>query len=176
RRVLFRSDFLRDNPSESDNLFQDILISVTAFFRDPEAFQMLDTHIEQKVKGKENGDNFRCWIIGCATGEEPYSIGILVFEAIEKYRKKLNVQIFATDLDETALDVARRGCYSRASFVKFPSELREKYFVTYEEQLQIRPFLRDHIIFSRHNVIEDPPFLNTDLVSCRNVLIYFNQS
>lgn len=170
------ADFLRDNPSESDNLFQDILISVTAFFRDPEAFQMLDTHIEQKVKGKENGDNFRCWIIGCATGEEPYSIGILVFEAIEKYRKKLNVQIFATDLDETALDVARRGCYSRASFDKFPSELREKYFVTYEEQLQIRPFLRDHIIFSRHNVIEDPPFLNTDLVSCRNVLIYFNQS
>lgn len=170
------ANFLRENPDESSNLFQDILISVTAFFRDPEAFQALEKHIEEKVKSKRDGDSFRCWIVGCATGEEPYSIAILVSEAMERQEKNLNLQIFATDLDEVALDVARRGCYSRASFDKFPPHLREKYFVAYEEQLQIRTSLRDQIIFARHNVIDDPPFLNTDLVSCRNVLIYFNQN
>lgn len=170
------ANFLRDNPSESNNLFQDILISVTAFFRDPEAFQALEKYIDEKVKSKRNGDYFRCWSVGCATGEEPYSIAILVSEAMERQEKNLNLQIFATDLDEVALDVARRGCYSRGSFDKFPPHLREKYFVAFEEQLQIRTSLRDQIIFARHNVIEDPPFLNTDLVSCRNVLIYFNQN
>ncbi len=168
--------FLRDNPRESTNLFQDILISVTAFFRDPEAFQALEKHIDERVKSKNNGETFRCWIIGCATGEEPYSIAILISEAIERQNKNLSLQMFATDLDEIALDVARRGCYSRGSFDKFPQDLREKYFMAVEERLQIRPSLRDQIIFARHNVIEDPPFLNTDLVSCRNVLIYFNQN
>lgn len=170
------ANFLRENPEESNSLFQDILISVTAFFRDPEAFQALEKHIDEKVKTKQNGDSFRCWIVGCATGEEPYSIAILVSEAMERHEKNLNLQIFATDLDEVALDVARRGCYSRGSFDKFPPHLREKYFVAFEEQLQIRTSLRDQVIFARHNVIEDPPFLNTDLVSCRNVLIYFNQN
>ena len=170
------ANFLRDNPSESSNLFQDILISVTAFFRDPDAFQALEKYIDEKVRSKQNGDYFRCWTVGCATGEEPYSIAILVCEAMERQEKSLKLQVFATDLDEVALDVARRGCYSRGSFDKFPPHLREKYFVAFEEQLQIRTSLRDQIIFSRHNVIDDPPFLNTDLVSCRNVLIYFNQN
>jgi two-component system CheB/CheR fusion protein len=170
------AEYLQNNPAESSNLFQDILISVTAFFRDPEAYEALEKHVSEKIQAKQNGDSFRCWIIGCATGEEPYSITIMICELVERFGKKLSLQVFATDLDETALEVARRGSYSRASFDKFPPELREKYFVTYEDQLQVRPFLRDLIIFSRHNVIEDPPFLNTDLVSCRNVLIYFNQS
>lgn len=170
------ANYLRDNPGESHLLFQDILISVTAFFRDADAFRALEKYIEEKVKSKQNGDYFRCWSVGCATGEEPYSIAILVSEAMERQGKNLHVQIFATDLDEVALDVARRGCYSRGSFDKFPPHLRERYFIAFEEQLRIRASLRDQIIFSRHNVIEDPPFLNTDLVSCRNVLIYFNQN
>lgn len=170
------ANFLRENPEESNNLFQDILISVTSFFRDPEAFEALEKYIDEKVKNKQSGESFRCWVVGCATGEEPYSIAMLVSEAIERQEKNIGLQIFATDLDEVALDVARRGCYSRGSFDKFPQHLREKYFVAFEEQLQIRASLRDQIVFARHNVIEDPPFLNTDLVSCRNVLIYFNQS
>lgn len=170
------TNFLRDNPRESNELFQDILISVTAFFRDPEAFDALERHIEKRLASKSSGDTFRCWIIGCATGEEPYSIAILVAEAIERLGKNVTLQVFATDLDEVALNVARRGCYSRGTFDKFPNRLQEKYFIPCDDQLQIRPSLRDTVIFARHNAIEDPPFLNTDLVSCRNVLIYFNHT
>lgn len=170
------ADFLRDHPRESGELFQDILISVTAFFRDPEAFAALEQHIAQVLSRKQRGDTFRCWIIGCATGEEPYSIAILMAEAIERLDKSVTLQVFATDLDEVALNVARRGCYSRGTFDKFPQHLQKKYFTACNDQLQIRQSLRDCIIFARHNAVEDPPFLNADLVSCRNVLIYFNQS
>ncbi|MCW8193573.1 PAS domain-containing protein [Proteobacteria bacterium 005FR1] len=168
------ADYLRDHALESQELFQDILISVTSFFRDPEAFKCLEQHLEEKIRAKQSGESFRCWIIGCATGEEAYSIAILLNEVMERVNNPLNLQLFATDLDETALNFARAGCYSRGSFERFPQDLQDKYFIPAEDHLQVRPSLRDHIVFAKHNVAEDPPFLSTDLVTCRNVLIYFN--
>jgi two-component system CheB/CheR fusion protein len=166
--------YLSETPAEAKLLFQDILISVTSFFRDHEAFKALSARLTQQIRGKPQGAAFRAWSIGCATGEEAYSIAILVSEILDKLKKPIQVQIFATDLDDQALAIARKGIYSKASFAEFPPELIEKYFNHVDERLQIKSSLRDWIIFARHNVTEDPPFINQDLVTCRNLLIYFN--
>ena len=165
---------LTKSREEAKLLFQDILISVTAFFRDPDAFKALDRRLLDRIKSQADGGSFRAWIIGCATGEEAYSIAILISEVFERLKIDLPVQIFATDLDEHALAIARKGIYSKASLGLLSSAMLEKYFVLVDDRYQIKSKLRDSIVFARHNVTQDPPFLNMDLISCRNVLIYFS--
>ncbi|WP_437875099.1 chemotaxis protein CheB [Sorangium sp. So ce513] len=168
------ADYLRVRPEEGRLLFQDILISVTSFFRDEPSFRALSAAIAERIEHKRAGDSFRAWVVGCATGEEAYSVAILVFEALAKANKQLNVQIFATDIDEQAMTVARKGIYEKASVAVIPSRLRSRYFDEQDQWFKVKDYVRDAIVFARHDVAQDPPFLKLDLVSCRNVLIYFN--
>ena len=167
--------YLESTQGEAQNLLQNILISVTSFFRDAEAFKALGQHVQEKVRAKRDGQHFRCWVVGCATGEEAFSLAILLSEAIERAKNNVQLHIFATDLDEPALAFARRATYPAASLVGLPAKLIDKYFQPLEDgTYQVRTSLRDTVVFAKHNATEDPPFLNVDLVSCRNVLIYFN--
>ncbi|WP_433928161.1 chemotaxis protein CheB [Sorangium cellulosum] len=168
------ADYLRVRPEEGRLLFQDILISVTSFFRDEPSFKSLAAAVTERIDPKRTGDSLRAWVVGCATGEEAYSIAILIFEALAKANKQLNVQIFATDIDEQAMSVARKGLYQKASVADIPPRLRSRYFDEQDQWFKVKDYVRDAIVFARHDVAQDPPFLKLDLVSCRNVLIYFN--
>jgi two-component system CheB/CheR fusion protein len=164
---------LAKQPQEAAALYQDILISVTSFFRDREAFKALERRLLAYLREKRDGSPFRCWVVGCATGEEAYSIAMLVTDIGAKLKKSFALQIFATDLDEQALGVARKGIYSKASLQDLTPGLLERHFKIVEDRYQVHAKLRDAVVFARHNVNQDPPFLNIDLVTCRNVLIYF---
>ncbi len=161
--------------SELDALFQDLLISVTEFFRDPTDFNMLRAEVE-KIVERRRGENIRVWVPGCATGEEAYSIAMLIVEALQRDPggPHTMVEIFATDIDENALAHARKGHYPISALAKMPKELIERHFDIQGKTASVSRNVRDGIIFSSHNLGEDPPFLNIDLVSCRNTLIYFN--
>ncbi len=171
-------DYVRANPKELDALYGDILISVTNFFRDTEAFDSLKREVEKILAAKGPEDTIRVWIPGCASGEEAYSIVILFAEAAGGLAKlsDYNFQMFATDLDADTLTMARKGQYSDATLQKLSPELRDKYFHHREGNREILKGVRDLVLFSRHNVLEDPPFMRLDLVSCRNLLIYFNNN
>lgn len=169
------ADYLRTRPDEARLLFQDILISVTSFFRDEAAFATLGDYLLGKVKKNDPTQAIRAWIVGCATGEEAYSAAILILEAMERAKKQLPFQIFATDLDEQAMLVARKGVYPRTSLAELPERIKARYFDPIDDgHYRIRDFVRDTIVFARHDVTMDPPFLKLDVISCRNVLIYFN--
>ncbi|HET7867840.1 MAG TPA: CheR family methyltransferase [Burkholderiaceae bacterium] len=169
--------FARENPQEVDALFRDLLIGVTNFFRDQEAFKVL----EQKVipgllAHKTAHDALRVWICACSTGEEAYSIAILLHEHMMNARKVLKVQVFATDIDRQAIEQARSGVYPD-SIAANVSEERLKRFFTHDTQrgtYRIQKHIRDLVVFSEQDVIKDPPFSKLDLVSCRNLLIYLN--
>ncbi len=167
--------YCRNEPPEVDALFKDLLISVTRFFRDREEFEKLEPHIQELVDQSRDRP-LRIWVAGCATGEEVYSIAIMLAEAMggaaELVRSK--TQIFATDIDRAALDYARRGTYSQGSLLDVPKELADKYFIQQAERVRVIEALRSVIQFSDHNLCQDPPFLNMDLICCRNLLIYFS--
>ncbi|WP_010137185.1 chemotaxis protein CheB [Oceanicola sp. S124] len=167
-------DHCRTAQEEVDALYKDLLISVTRFFRDPLQFDQLKTQIDELV-ARDGGRQLRVWVTGCATGEEAYSIAILFAEALggPKALKKRQVQIFATDIDDRALDVARRGVYPISAAQDIPSHLLARYFEISGNELHVLRELRDVTLFSRHNIFQDPPFINLDLVSIRNLLIYF---
>lgn len=165
--------YLEQSPQEVDELFQDILISVTSFFRDPDAFAALEKALTALLARKKYGDELRIWIPGCASGEEAYTIAILLDRLLGKRLADYNVQIFASDLDESALERGRRGFYPAASLADMERELVERYFVPVEGAYQVRKSIRDLVLFARHNLVRDPPFLRLDLISCRNLLIYF---
>jgi two-component system CheB/CheR fusion protein len=162
------------NPRELDALARDILISVTAFFRDREAFEILKRAVHEICARKPQGGEIRVWIAGCATGEESYSIAMLFADALGNKQSQFRVQIFATDIDDEALNVARRGLYPAAAMTEVPPDLLERYFRPVSNAFEAGKTLRDMIVFARHNLVSDPPFLRLDLVSCRNVLIYFD--
>lgn len=168
------ANYMREHLEETRAFFQDALISVTSFYRDPEYFKALEKELEKKFE-YERKDPFRVWVVGCATGEEAFSLAIMLSEIIEKKSYHFSFQIFATDLDEPALEIARKGCFPKSSFEDFPSELKDKYFSAKDDGLKVRNDIRDTVVFAKHNVITDPPFLNIDLISCRNVLIYFGK-
>lgn len=162
------------SPSELEQLGRDILISVTAFVRDRSAFDALESAISTLIQdaGREP---VRIWVAGCATGEEAYSIAVMIAEAKRRHGKASRVvQIFATDIDEDALEVARRGSYIGAALEALPPEWVERYFIATEHAFEVNKELRDMVVFAKHNLVDDPPFLRLNLVSCRNVLIYFN--
>lgn len=168
-------DYCRTNVSEVDALHRYLLISVTRFFRDPDQFAKLEAELRSSLK--DNGDNpIRIWVVGCATGEEAYSIAITLAEILGGIHMlaKLQVQVFATDIDQNAVEVARRGVYPIAAAQDIPRNLLQEYFVVGETDIKVRPELRAVTLFSHHNVFQDPPFINVNLVSIRNLLIYFN--
>ncbi|MEL6808912.1 MAG: chemotaxis protein CheB [Pseudomonadota bacterium] len=168
-------DYCRTNVSEVDALHRYLLISVTRFFRDPEQFESLEAELRTSLKNRGDGP-IRVWVVGCATGEEAYSIAITLAEILGGIHElaKQNVQVFATDIDQNAVEIARRGIYPIAAAQDIPPDLLEGYFSVGETELKVRPELRAVTLFSHHNVFQDPPFINVDLVSIRNLLIYFN--
>lgn len=169
--------FLENNPAEVDLLLRRFLIGVTRFFRDPECFESLQKLLIAKLSTKQGaGETVRAWVAGCSTGEEAYSIAILLAEAIESSRPDFKVQVFASDIDSRAVATARTGVYpeSIADHVT-PSRL-SRYFTRLPGGggYMINKFIRDSMVFSTQNVIKDPPFSKLDLIVCRNLLIYFN--
>ena len=164
----------RTNPNEVDALFRDLLISVTRFFRDPEEFEGIRKYIEDLVEAAEDR-TIRVWIAGCATGEEAYSIAILLIEALGGLASVPGnkLQIFATDIDENALRTARAGRYPLGALNDIPKDYLDTYFLVDEVSATVRQDLKNMIIFSTHNVFQDPPFMHIDLICCRNLLIYF---
>jgi two-component system, chemotaxis family, CheB/CheR fusion protein len=165
---------LREASDEVRYLFRDLLIGVTDFFRDPDAFEMLESEVLPRLfEGRNGGEPVRVWVPGCATGEEVYSIAILLREQAAKRDKPPEVQIFATDIDETALGVARAGRYPASLVRQVSRERLERHFRKVDDFYVISRDIRDTCVFSTHNLIRDPPFSRIDLVSCRNLLIYF---
>lgn len=169
--------YLQHTPAEIDALFGDLLIGVSNFFRDPEAFAILKADIIPKILSqKPSGSSIRVWSTGCSTGEEAYSIAILFKECMEETKQNFTVQIFATDIDPKAIAIARAGTYP-SSISDHVSKERLAHFFTPlsdENGYKIHKSIRDMLIFSQQNVIKDPPFSKLDLLSCRNLLIYMD--
>jgi len=165
---------LRAEPDEVGLLFRDLLIGVTNFFRDPGAFEVLEkTVIPALFEGKGRSDMVRIWVPGCATGEEVYSLAILLREHIDTLRVAPKVQLFATDIDENALLVARTGRYPEPLLENVSKQRLKRFFSGDDVSYSVNKDIRDLCIFSAHSVIKDPPFSRIDLISCRNLLIYF---
>ena len=164
---------LQKEPEEVNALFRDLLIGVTDFFRDATAFQALETLVIPKLfEDKSADDEVRVWVAGCATGEEAYSIAILLREHLEKVSSPPKVQIFATDIDEAGMGVARAARYPASVVKEVSPERLRRFFVHETGTYRVVKELRDMCIFSAHSVIRDPPFSRLDLISCRNLLIY----
>ncbi len=166
---------LLETHEEAEALFQDFLIGVTRFFRDPDAFDALGEAVSTKLIAYKNPEaSLRIWAPGCATGEEAYSIAILVFEILEQQNAHMDVQIFATDLDKRAVEFARIGTYPENIAADMSPERLNRFFVKDEKRRRIKKQIRDMVVFAEHNVLKDPPFANVDIISCRNLLIYLN--
>ena len=168
---------IREQPQEAVLLMKDILISVTHFFRDREAFTVLEERaIPRLFERKGVDDQIRVWVPGCATGEEAYSIGMLLSEFSDGLPELPNIQIFATDLDELALAAAREGLYTQADVVDVPEKRLDRFFHREGQGYRVRRELREMMLFAHHNFLKDPPFSHLDLISCRNALIYLNRT
>ncbi|MBN2783146.1 MAG: PAS domain-containing protein [Campylobacterales bacterium] len=167
---------LEDSETEVSILYHDILIGVTAFFRDQEAFEKLREQITAIVAKKEQGEEIRFWSIGCSTGEEPYSIAIILSEILKDKISKYKIKIFATDIDSEALKIARSGLYAETALVNVDKDILKTYFNVQKNQFEVKKELRELVIFSKHNIVSDAPFLRLDLIVCRNMLIYFSNT
>ncbi len=169
-------DYLRTHPEESQELFSDLLISVTLFFRDANAFQVRTEKAIRQLFDNRNADHpMRVWVVGCATGEEAYSLAILILEEAERRKVSPSVQIFASDLDEGALATAREGRYPKSIEADVSEDRLRRHFVDDGGYYRIRKEVRDVVLFSSHSALKDPPFIRLDLISCRNVLIYLER-
>lgn len=167
-------DLLKRDAAEVANLFRDLLINVTNFFRDEDAFAALNKLVIPRLfEGKGANDTVRVWVPGCATGEEVYSIAILMREHVRKTKPAPRIQLFATDIDEQALAIARAGRYPASLLEGVSEERLRRFFKSEGEAYTIASDVRELCIFSPHSLIRDPPFSRMDLVSCRNLLIYF---
>jgi two-component system, chemotaxis family, CheB/CheR fusion protein len=164
---------LRQDPEEAEQLLKDLLIGVTHFFRDPEAFEALAREAVSKILDRaEDGDDVRVWTPGCASGEEAYSVAILLREEMDRRHQRVKTQIFAGDIDEEALEVARLARYPEAIADHVSPERLERFFIKGHNFYQMSKDIREMCIFSTHNLVKDPPFSRLDLISCRNLLIY----
>ena len=169
--------YLAQTPAEADELFRDLLIGVTSFFRDPDAFQALEERaIPRLLADKANGDTIRIWVPGCSSGEEAYSIAILLQEQMALLQRVVAVQIFATDIDPRAIQQVRAGVYPAAIAADLSPERLNRFFVRSQDgaSYRIQKTLRDMLIVSEQDMIQDPPFSRLDLISCRNLLIYLD--
>ena len=167
-------DLVKDDSAELNALYKDLLIGVTRFFRDEVAFELLKSEFLPSLLSRlEPGSQFRAWVAGCATGEEAYSLAILVYEQLEELSLQLDVKIFATDAHRSSLEFAGAGIYPDSSLADISDERRRRFFVRTSRGYQLSPEIRSMIVFAPHNVITDAPFTKLDFVSCRNMLIYF---
>jgi two-component system, chemotaxis family, CheB/CheR fusion protein len=159
-------------PQQVEILFRELLISVTQFFRDPNAFTALERMVTKLLEHKSADDQVRIWVPGCSTGEEVYSLAILLSEAMERSQRAPRVQIFGTDIDADAVALARHGRYRRTAGLS--SERLKRWFVEESDEFCPIRSVRDMCVFSIHSVVKDPPFSKLDLISCRNLLIYMD--
>jgi two-component system, chemotaxis family, CheB/CheR fusion protein len=168
-------DHLEVHPDEFVALFDTILINVTEFFRDPPVWDMLAAEVIPEItRHKAPRDHIRVWSAGCATGEEAYSIAMLLSEALGIEQMRDRVKVYATDADESALNTARLGVYLAKTLQNVPPQLLEKYFVQHNDRCSFDKEARRAVIFGRHDLIQDPPISRVDLLLCRNTLMYFN--
>ncbi len=165
-------EYMEVNRDELHLLYQNILIGVTRFFRDKEAFGVLEKEIYNYLKEKPENSELKLWSIACSTGEEAYSLAILLAEVSLQLDKTFQVKIFASDIDEKALLKARSAIYSEESIVDISPDILSKYFIKVEQGYKVIEGIRKNIVFTKHNILSDPPFINQDIISCRNLLIY----
>jgi two-component system, chemotaxis family, CheB/CheR fusion protein len=164
--------YLQSYPGEVMNLYRDLLIGVTNFFRDPEAMTELEERWLPDLLLNTKNREIRFWVAGCSTGEEAYTIAIMAKEVMEKLAISRDIKIFATDIDRGAIVTASAGIYPEGILGDLTPKITSKYFYHKEDKLQIARHLREMVVFAQHNLIKDPPFTNIDLISCRNLLIY----
>ncbi len=170
------ASYLREHPQEAETLFRDLLINVTSFFRDPEAFAALEAELTGMLANLEADRPVRVWVPGCATGEEAYTLAILLFEAMEKLEKTFPVKIFATDINPQSIDFGREGMYQENIAAELSEQRLSRFFIRHANRYRVNPQLRDMVVFAIHDLTRDPPFSRLDLVSCRNLLIYMDNA
>ncbi|MGB0969806.1 MAG: chemotaxis protein CheB [Mycobacterium sp.] len=166
------NDYIIDNPDESVQLRDSMLISVTGFLRDRKSFDALQAALRTVIRAKAPGETVRAWVAGCATGEEAYSIAMMLADCARERSNDLGVKVFATDISDAAMDVARRGIYPVTALKDIPEEWRERYFSIQGDQAHVHKHLRDLLVIARQDLTVDPPLVRMDLVTCRNLLIY----
>ncbi len=166
--------FIEENPEEVETLFKTILIGVTNFFRDTEAFKELEKFLAKIISNKVPGETVRIWAPGCASGEEAYSIAISLSKLLGSRLNDYHIQIFATDIDDRAITFSRRGLYPESSMSHVPPEIMEQYFVREGADFKLSKLVRSMVMFSKHDVTNNPPFVKLDMICCRNLLIYFS--
>ncbi|MDQ2075130.1 chemotaxis protein CheB [Marinimicrobium sp. ABcell2] len=173
------ADYLEHNPQEIDLLFKEVLIGVTSFFRDAPVWQHLaEKTLPDLLARRREEPHLRAWVVGCSTGEEAYSLAMIFKEALDNlpHKHEVSLQIFASDLSPDAIATARRGYYPADISAAVSAERLERFFSAHNDGYQINTEIRDLVLFAQHNVVLDPPFTRLDLISCRNLLIYFDQS
>lgn len=174
--VFSYAEFVRNNSLELENLYRDLLIEVTSFFRDKEVFDyMAESILPDLLRKHPENQEFRVWVSGCATGEEAYSIAMLLDEVMQSTGFKRSVRIFATDVHKSSLKAAGMGVFSQEKLSAVSEKRQERFFRYFGAERVVAPRLRQMITFAPHNVLHDPPFLHINLISCRNLLIYFQQ-
>jgi len=167
-------ELLKESPNEVERLYSSLLIGVTRFFRDEEAFNVIKNRvIPEIINNKLDNSIIRVWVAGCSTGEEAYSLAILFKEYMDAVQKTINIKIFATDIDNNAIEYASAGIYPDSISHDVSLERLNRYFIKKREAYQVSKIIREMVIFSCHNLINNPPFFKIDLLSCRNLLIYF---
>ena len=166
-------DYIGKRRQELNELASNFLICVTSFFRDPDSFEAVRKELRELLKDKNAGDDIRVWIPGCATGEEVYSVAILLAEELGDQRDKYRIQLFATDINPEAVSMARAGLYPEAALSGIDSALISRYFTVQDGMYLVDKSLRDMTLFARQDLVQDPPFVRLDMISCRNLLIYF---
>lgn len=169
-------ELVRSTPEEAQELFNDLLITVTHFFRDEPAFEVLASKVVAPMLEEVEEEGLRLWSAGCATGEEAYSLAILMREEAARRKVQVPIQIFASDLDEGALATAREGRYPHSIKADVSEERLRRFFVDEGTHYRVRKEVRDIVLFASHSVLKDPPFLRMDLIVCRNLLIYLERS
>ena len=170
------AEHLRGNAKELDTLFSDVLISVTSFFRNPDAFEVLQREVLPKLLAQRDDEPLRVWVLGCSTGQEAYSIAMAFVETAEKLPQGRKLQVFATDLNDALLDKARHGLYAKTLAADLSPERLRRFFVEEGGGYRVAKSLREMVVFARQNIISDPPFSRIDIITCRNLLIYLEPS
>lgn len=163
---------LKGDEAEAAMLFNDMLIGVTSFFRDPKAYEVVKDQLKSYLEKKES-KHLRLWVVGCSTGEEAYSVAMLLADILGDQLHEYKIQIFATDIDKKALSIARLGRYLPGSLQHLPREYLNRFFIANDDQFEVLKAIKSMVIFSVHDITNDPPFLKLDFISCRNLMIYF---
>ena len=169
--------FLEKDSKEIESLFKELLINVTRFFRDPDAFKALEKKVaEGLLETKDRGESFRVWVAGCSSGEEAYGLAMLLTEILEKHKKRYLLQVFASDIDDEAIETGRQAVYPESIVADVSRERLDRFFSKDDKGYRVKKQIRERVIFADQNLAADPPFSKLDIISCRNVLIYMDQA